>query len=331
MLGHDVCKEILMLRDKIAGSTIDKKFSLYSFFNLYVYCKMLSIIDGDVDRDELSREAAELFSKSSVYALKHTWCKPEDDARDPGCDIMRVLYMEGFKDLVGALEENGYRVIVRRYRAVQRVIYGASSGLGRNAFEIGLEVDPIYGVPVIRGSGVKGAVRAYAEGYKNRVSSSSEKEKIGKKIDKLIEVLFGCSDARGSCREVGAVLFLDAYPLENVGGLPIVIPDVITPHRTRDGRETVNEVGVEPVPIVHVSISFGTVFAFPLLVDLYRLRALERRDREGVSVSVDEAIKYLIEWLDCTLYKEGVGLRTSIGYGLFKLVEEGGGKAASRC
>jgi len=327
MIGRDICEIIVGLTRDINSGIVRKTYSVYSFFNLYVYCKMLSIIDEDMDRGEFGREAAELFSKSSVYALRYIWGGSGGDARDLGCDIMRVIYMEGFKDLVGALEENGYRVIVRRYRAVQRVIYGASSGLGRNAFEIGLEVDPIYGVPVIRGSGVKGAVRAYAEGYKDRVSSSSEREKIGR----LIKVLFGCSDARGSCREVGAVLFLDAYPLGNVGGLPIVIPDVITPHRARDGRETVNEVGVEPVPIVHVSISFGTVFAFPLLVDLYRLRALERRDREGVGVSVDEAIKYLIEWLDCTLYKEGVGLRTSIGYGLFKLVEEGGGKAASRC
>jgi CRISPR-associated protein Cmr6 len=300
--------------------------SPYSLLNLLVYCKSLYAIDSFIFRGELKREGAELFSKASSYVSKRY-------AMGVGKDLIESivsLSIHGFSALKNSFAKSSLKLIIRRYRAVHRVIYGASSGIGKNLFEIGLEIDPLYGIPVIRGSGVKGAVRSCAEieleNYKKVYASRREVAgmKSPEELGRLISTLFGCSseDRRRyeSCRyglkeSVGAAIFLDAYPIYNANDQYIVVPDVITPHYMREGREILDEASANPVPIVHISISFGTVFVFPIVIDLLRLRAAK-------IASEDTAERLLDRWLKCALEEIGIGQRTSVGYGVFKMHEE---------
>jgi CRISPR-associated protein Cmr6 len=300
--------------------------SPYSLLNLLVYCKSLYAIDSFISRGELKREGAELFSKASSYVSKRY-------AMGVGKDLIESivsLSINGFSALKNSFAKSSLKLIIRRYRAVHRVIYGASSGIGKILFEIGLEIDPLYGIPVIRGSGVKGAVRSCAEieleNYKKVYASRREVAgmKSPEELGRLISTLFGCSseDRRRyeSCRHglkesVGAAIFLDAYPIYNANDQYIVVPEVITPHYMREGREILDEASAKPVPIVHISISFGTVFVFPIVIDLLRLRAAK-------IASEDTAERLLDRWLKCALEEIGIGQRTSVGYGVFKMHEE---------
>lgn len=332
-----ICFETI---DKLKDSSHEEKIveqdiSPYSMINLLVYCESLRIIDGLASRENVKRVAAELFSKMSSHSLSRIIMKSSESVKADNTDPFRGLIrlnLLGLSDLSKSFEVSGLKLIIRRYRAVQRVIYGASSGVGRNLFEIGLEVDPLYGIPLIRGSGIKGAVRWCAETEleyfmrnKNSIKDTANIKDL-EEFRKTISVLFGCSKEDKqlfeSCKNVpagsvGAALFLDAYPIDNTLGLPIVIPDVITPHYMREGKEILDEAEVRPNPLVHISISFGTVFVFPIVIDVLRLKA------NGM-MSEDKAENNLDRWLQCALEEIGVGLRTSVGYGVFKLHREKG-------
>jgi CRISPR-associated protein Cmr6 len=326
-----VCSAILKRIDDDESEL--RKISPYSLLNLFIYCRSLYVVDSFVPIGELRKKGAELFSKASSYIVRRVLEESEKHVGGVGGDFIEDIMsysVFGFSPLNDSLARSGLKLIIRRYRAVQRVIYGASSGIGKNLFGVGLEIDPLYGIPVIRGSGVKGAVRSCAEieleNYKKVYASRREVAgmKNPEELGRLISTLFGCSseDRRRyeSCRyglkeSVGAAIFLDAYPIYNANDQYIVVPEVITPHYMREGREILDEASAKPVPIVHISISFGTVFVFPIVIDLLRLRAAK-------IASEDTAERLLDRWLKCALEEIGIGQRTSVGYGVFKMHEE---------
>jgi CRISPR-associated protein Cmr6 len=310
-----------------------RNMSPYSLLNLLIYCKGLYLIDSFISIEELRRNGAELFSKATSYVLRRILEKGGKHSEGISSDSIESIMefnIYGFSTLSSSFDRSKLKLIIRRYRAVHRVIYGASSGIGRNLFGIGLEIDPLYGTPVIRGSGVKGAVRFCAEteldNYRGADVSGKElaDTKDPEELRKIISTLFGCSkedrQRYESCKysskeSVGAAIFLDAYPIYNANDQYIVVPDVITPHYMREGREILDEASANPVPIVHISISFGTVFVFPIVIDLLRLRAAK-------IASEDTAERLLDRWLKCALEEIGIGQRTSVGYGVFKMHEE---------
>ncbi|MDT7888120.1 MAG: type III-B CRISPR module RAMP protein Cmr6 [Desulfurococcales archaeon] len=333
-----VCLDLLQkMYNQDNSESVLRNISPYSMLNLLIYCKSPYIINTLISSEDMKRDAAELFSKASSHVLKRIVEKGKKDIEKYDKDLIEGIAsfsIYGFSAFSDIFAKSGLKLIVRKYKAVHRVIYGASSGIGKNVFEIGLEIDPLYGIPVIRGSGIKGAVRFCAENelkyHKNMKTNASGKKNANMKnpeeLGRIISTLFGCSKEDRqryvSCRDsseesVGAAIFLDAYPIGNPRDQYIVIPDVITPHYMRRGKEILDEAGVKPVPVVHISISFGTVFVFPIVIDLLRLKA------EKV-VSEEKADILLGMWLKCALEEIGVGLRTSVGYGVFKMHEERG-------
>jgi len=310
-----------------------RNISLYGLLNLLIYCKGSHMIDSFISSEELKRIGAELFSKATSHVLERISVKGKEHEDRVSGDLIESIMsfsIYGLSLISDFFNKSGLKLITRRYRAVHRVIYGASSGIGRNLFEIGLEIDPLYSIPVIRGSGVKGAVRSCAEGELDILgrANDSKREVAGlkdpKELGKIISTLFGCSEddkqrykscEYSSKESVGAAVFLDAYPIYNANDKYIVVPDVITPHYMRGGREILDEASANPVPIVHISINFGTVFVFPIVIDLLRLRATK--------IASEYAAEHLLDrWLKCALEEIGVGLRTSVGYGVFKMHEE---------
>ena len=152
--------------------------------------------------------------------------------------------------------------------------------------EISISWDPVLNLPYIPSSSIKGLVRAYVETYG------------GAELDEaLVREVFG---SQGSS---GLVVFTDAYPVE-CSGESLVEPDVLTPHYS-EVRKAIDEASSSPTPLVFPTIARNVTLAMVVAF---------RCDR-GSSSALDCAkVLKLSEKIRKAL-EQGIGARTSIGYG----------------
>jgi len=244
-----------------------------------------------------------------------------------------------------ALLINGYHVKVCSIKALSRILIGVSESFGKIPFEVGLYFDPVYNVPFIPGSSLKGAFRHALEVLLKRE---------GKDAEKIAKVVFGSEEFSGL---VGVT---DAYPIEpGINGY-LFEPDVLTPHYP--GAET--ELDAKPNPVVFLTIARGVTFEFYIYFnkmvykeEVKRLgpRAKRKHAKLGVVTineltdkgremdpienalmlgNLAEALNELkskginvvdiIPWVDRAVlyaFAKGVGSKTNIGYSRFEVFE----------
>ncbi len=158
------------------------------------------------------------------------------------------------------------------------------TGLGReHPIENGFLWHHTLGVPYLPGSSIKGMVGAWAEHWQG------EKQKR--------------QSILGSQQQVGQVAFLDALPLKPVG----LKADVMTPHYT-DYYQKGAPPGdwISPVPIPFLVVGERTTFHFAIV---------PRRQSDEAR----EHCKTVCAWLQEALEWIGIGAKTAVGYGRFRL------------
>ncbi len=191
-----------------------------------------------------------------------------------------------------------YLPLVFRARLISRLI----TGLGQtHPTETGMVLDHNLGIPYIPASSIKGLVRAG-----RRLNLGLSDEKKDNDSSTLIPAMFGGQN------EMGKVIFLDAYP-EDVPDLEL---DIMTPHYSDYYKEKDPEWPgdwMTPTPIKFLTVSAGTVFIFRALID----KAVNLKSEGTLFKEVESAFV-------TTLTVEGVGAKTSVGYGRFKILEETG-------
>lgn len=184
------------------------------------------------------------------------------------------------------------------------------TGIGETTpTEVGMVFDRNSGLPYIPASSVKGAVRyAYCVNFARKYP---EKIRNGEFVDEkdingLIE-LFGSLDTKNSSR--GGYAFMDVYSEKP----PEIVIDIMNPHYGKYYKGKSNDGPVEiedPVPIKFLAAEKGTVFKF-----------------RGFFLS-KEAESYwdqLNEAFFTALTELGIGAKTAVGYGRFKVLGDDGG------
>jgi len=192
--------------------------------------------------------------------------------------------------------------VLHHYKNVSRFV----TGLGYNhPVENGFAWHHTLGVPVLPGSALKGAVRAWAEDW----ASEGDQE--------TIERIFG-SQNEGP-HKVGSIIFFDALPAKPVR----LEGDVLTPHYGpyyRDPDKTTPGDWYSPNPIPFLTVATGQVFVF----------AFAPRKKNGAAeqpdVKLSDDVRLVGKWLDEMLTWLGVGAKTAIGYGRFTRVPPEGRK-----
>jgi len=170
------------------------------------------------------------------------------------------------------------------------------TGLGRKgALEVGFHFHPLYGFPIIPGSGLKGVARTWA-----LLGEGKDEE------DPEFVAVFGRAAKKGepeSAGRTGGAVFFDAV----LGG-PIKLElDVINPHypdyyRPNDRQPPAN--WQSPVPVYFLAVPAGTRFHFAV----------------GWRGSGDSHAHGLaMEWLKAGLRDVGVGAKTGAGYGYWEV------------
>jgi CRISPR-associated protein Cmr6 len=219
--------------------------------------------------------------------------------------------VKGYLNTVkGALLANGFELREVRIEALYPVMVGGSETFGKLAFEVGLMFDPIFNVPYIPGSTIKGAVNA-------ALCELMSKEKSKEEAKKLCEEIFGDKES------ASLVGFTDAYPIKvkESESNYLLYPDVMTPHYS---EETKDELDIKPNPIVYVTIAPGTEFKFYMFFKRSRTGKRITREIKNKIAENPQSAEELLGIVDkALLYAliKGIGAKTALGYSKFKVVE----------
>lgn len=229
---------------------------------------------------------------------------------------------EAKRDLVreaaGIPEPRDYRAFFGRYRKVlealgaelreaktlSRLVVGLG---GEGVLETSLTLHRTYGVPYIPGSALKGLASRYAHLYLE--GEVWRRDLANFRRGEAQAALFGTTE------EQGLVVFFDALPLPGKWRLN---PDLLNPHHPAyyRGEDEPPADWDSPTPIPFLSVT-GTF--------LLALAPAPGVDREAARPWLEATWRILI-W---ALKEEGVGAKTSSGYGRKLLAEPGVPEAGS--
>lgn len=162
------------------------------------------------------------------------------------------------------------------------------TGMGEaSVYETNMTLHPIYGVPYIPASSIKGILRHYL----NEFDEGKE----------LIEQVFGKNDEESRTGKPvrGQYIFFDAFPTK----APRIELDVMTPHYPKyysEGQPPAD--WQSPNPIHFLTVGQGTPFRFL------------------IGLPNNELQSKLDAWLKEALKSRGLGAKTAVGYGYWKLI-----------
>ncbi len=191
---------------------------------------------------------------------------------------------------VRKLSGQGFSVLTANAEVLGRMVVGLGN---ESVLETSITLHHTYGVPYIPGSALKGVAASYAHKH-----LQDERWRKGKEAH---VALFGDTEQQGS------VLFFDAFPRLQTHSL--LCADVLTPHHQNYYSEVKEDNKLvppadwdDPNPVPFLS-AIGTYFL-----------ALASKE----NATLDAAFTMLKAGLE----KEGVGAKTSSGYGRMKFLEE---------
>lgn len=154
---------------------------------------------------------------------------------------------------------NGYMIYDVTAKTVTRLMVHKESPFGGFAFEVGCAFHPIFNVPYIPGSSIKGAIRAYVE-VNNLVREPAE--------------IFGEAG-----EQIGKLVVTDAFPVKS-GGV-FLEPEVTTPIY----RDSVKEHEASPTPIIYPVVARNVTFRF-----IVAMRDLSEEQERAVRNWITEAL-----------------------------------------
>ncbi len=239
-------------------------------------------------------------------------------------NLLKLAEEQHYEEVVKALKASRTCYVALRMRSVSPLLVGQSEGPLAAIFDVGMVFDPVLGLPIIPGSSIKGAVRSFLSNL-----CKKDDEEQASKCRELVDQVFGSPESG-----VGELVFFDAYPIgvsDDGGAVSLLKADILTPHYYVGGEPVESELDAKPNPVKHVSVSEGVVFG---IIAAIRSRGSRAEEVKGMIAELgkilglgDNWVIALATFIAATLSAEGVGSRTTKGYGLLNLegLESGAG------
>jgi CRISPR-associated protein Cmr6 len=283
-----------------------------------------------------------VYTLGRAKSLEEAWRSIEEAKNRLKLELIRRLAVElgcgGVAEASRLVDEAidgftslGYIVVRVDAKLSSRGLVGVSSGLLQAALEVGLAWDHVLDVPVIPSTSVKGALRRTLLLSCVRLSTTVQRLRCVERVFELLGWVVGpprdeveqlarilgveADRLRAVARRSGAGLLhvLDAYPVKCREGL--LEPNVIAPHYHRGGEPVRDEYDAEPVPVQHVALRPGTVFAFAVAVDQDGVESLSELSRVlGKEASPTTVLAAAL----VSALGTGVGAWTSRGFSVFQ-------------
>ncbi|BCU68783.1 type III-B CRISPR module RAMP protein Cmr6 [Stygiolobus caldivivus] len=216
---------------------------------------------------------------------------------------------------VNALRSTGYCALDITARTAKKFYVGVSElSPFYLFFETGLVWDLALNLPYIPGSVIKGVLRSYMTDLcnKNEECISYVYEIFGvpeKDIHRgeNVEIYVTGLDASSSL-----LVVLDSYPIK---GERLLTGDITTPHYFKRGGAVKNEYEVSPKPSLRVAINEGVTFRF--VVGIHQDALPLFQEWASYLGYKSGGMSFLLPLFYA--FKQGIGAKTSRGYGEFEL------------
>ncbi|GAA5344458.1 type III-B CRISPR module RAMP protein Cmr6 [Planifilum fimeticola] len=235
-------------------------------------------------------------SKYRLYPVK---------GKSPLSQTHRKTYSQVLKQRREAL------ALLSRYQRV-KILHGrptgkAFPGLGAaHVRESSLTIHPVYGVPYLPGSSIKGVVRHWAlEAFFEGSEKAYETALKGEAGETKARHARAIRDVFGDQEHSGAVQFHDAFACEEV----CLKPDVLTVHFRdyyQQGKPPTDR--MDPVPNEFYGVE-APYFEFVI--------TLAGQNHSDFSLEGEDLLEVTGTWLKQALTEMGIGAKTTSGYGCF--------------
>ncbi len=185
-------------------------------------------------------------------------------------------------------------------------------GLGQaSVYDASIRLHYIYGFPYIPASSIKGAIRNWI--IINEFDGKEGNKKEGALSDKGFCRMFGSPKDSILGETQGEVGFFDAYPYT----APKIVTDIMTPHyepyySDSEGKKMPADYH-NPVPIKFLAVE-DTRFDIYLGINKYKNVCINDGKFKG-----KKPLDVIFYWLQNTLSDNGIGAKTSLGYGVCEL------------
>ena len=244
---------------------------------------------------------------------------PDDFSKTKSDDNDFKQWLTDFNHLAG--DSNALDMAIERQSRLVESLGGTSalyqgdwhfvSGMGNpHPLENGVTWHPVWGVPYLAGSGLKGVVRSWIEAWEfDEESHQTQTEKKKKLLD-----WFGSDDKdtqNQSILEKGKLIFFDAIPYKPVR----LVSDIMTPHMGEwyAGGEDLQSVDQQPSVVPADWHSPTPIYFLAAKEPLFLISVAPRDELVADVIDLEEVmgcITNALEWL-------GAGAKTAVGYGQF--------------
>jgi CRISPR-associated protein Cmr6 len=231
------------------------------------------------------------LNPSLFYAKFPEWKLEEDPDKEKHVECMIKLggWPDRLRDLADYLHTGADRIF--DMKTATRLLIGRATP---SVFEQGISIHPLWGLPFLPGSSVKGVTRHWAlETGQNETD---------------IQTIFGPEplSEHNDLAARGQVVFLDAVPLQN----RCLEKEVLTPHYPKYYRGDANLPSDTEKP---------DIFFLPAVKQDIPFRFALKLSMKNSETTEDKAILDLAEkWTQSALREFGIGSKTSSSYGYFE-------------
>lgn len=247
----------------------------------------------------ISRKLRELNLKGndlnpSLFYGKFAQWEPDESDKDKkrgykdAC-VNQLIGLKGWSDKLedlAAYLHKGAQTF--RLKTATRLLIGRGTP---SVFEQGISLHPLFGLPFLPGSAIKGVTAHWAE-------ASGENAELREKI-------FGPPPPDDKENELsqGKVVFLDAVPLER----NCLEKDVMAPHYSEyyRGNAKWSSDGENVIPMFLPAVKRGITFQFAV-----QLAAAAKEEECYLDCAA--------MWIECAVKDFGIGSKTGSNYGYFK-------------
>ena len=214
----------------------------------------------------------------------------------------REVRIQAYADLPSSVAVKHLRGVLKG-----RLLHGMGAAHVR---ETSLTLHPLYGIPYIPGSSIKGALRNWVlqAFFDGKEAALQENNLQGEQRDaaRVFQDLFGTQEQRG------LIYFGDAFADDNF----TLRADVLTVHFPRYYQGSAPpEDNQDPNPVTFYNVE-ARHFDFMLMI--WR----PHRAKTGSGYTIEELLQLTVAWLNKALTEQGIGSKTSSGYGYFQSLND---------
>ena len=253
-------------------------------------------------RDKKTAEYSEVNIENAYRYIR-------GEKQDKNHKNINDIYIKRFRAILDNFQEKNYVIEKTEYATDWRL----AIGLGETSiYETSIKLHHVYGFPFIPASGFKGTVRNWVI---NNYFDGKEDEALE---DYVFLYVFGTSKTEKTDEQKGNIIFFDVYPVRSIDSTHLfaIELDIINTHYFdyyQKGMETPPGDYDNPNLVKFLTIKDTT---FEFAYGYNKNFILKENTNTKFKNKINETIN---RWINETLNYQGIGAKTSVGYGYFTI------------